>query len=418
MPISFNSQTVHVHCKGALLQAFFSRRLGFAVLVLALSVTVAAAVHSDAADMPDAIPPLALGSWQNVTPEFRALQRLQGVPGLLDAQGIGSPGIATLDSIFLSGPWLSPGSDTLETIGFTFYIQAPWQALVLATLPGQSTPIDTVLNRSTTGTGPRPISGFWDGTVSNGTFVADGTYDFLFMEIDTLQNIQQNRRQFTVDTKAPVISAVSIVPSVFSPTAPGSAQDIEVRFSISESQQAFDAIGIDLVSDKGFLALPLVSEFAGNGDYVARCTACADSLEDGITGVEIWSLDPAQNNNVVVDSIDVNLLGPEVTLSHPTTGNIYDSQQPDSLVGMAVDRQAVAQVSLLVSGALDTTLSLSTTLSPDSTQANFSVDVSQLLAAEGVYEMLFATLDEDGVADSTRTLTYNVDRTAPARSTL
>jgi len=145
------------------------------------------------------------------------------------------------------------------------------------------------------------------------------------MEIDTLQNVRSNRRQVTVDTVAPGISSVSIVPRPFAPTAPAAAQDIEVRFSVSQSQATLDAVGVDLVAGGNFLAVPLVSGFAGDGDYVARCYGCADSLSDGITRVEVWSADPATNQSIVVDSIDVNLLGPEVAVSYPTADAAMDA---------------------------------------------------------------------------------------------
>jgi hypothetical protein len=359
------------------------------------------------------IPRVAFGSWQRVTPAMRATQRLQEV-----ARTPSAPRATSVDSIVLSSLWLSPGIDSTVVLDFTFWVQAPSVAVVLVTQPGQMTAIDSVLSDSLSGTGVRAVSGGWNGRNLSGAIVADGPYDLVFMEIDTLQNVRSNRRQITVDTVAPVLNLISIVPRTFAPTAPGAAQHIEVRFSVSQSQAAFDAVGVDLVTDQGFLAIPLVGAFAGNGDYVARCFNCGDSLSDGITGVEVWSADLALNSNTLVDSIDANLLGPEVTLSHPSGDDETITQQADSLVGMVADRHAIASLSLIVSGALDTTLSLSATPAPDSTQLAFSVDLSQLLAAEGLYQLNLPAVDTDSVSDSTLTLSYRVDRTPPPAAVL
>ena len=393
MPIPFPSQMAFVHRKGAFLQAFSSRWLGFLILALGMSVQLSAVANE---------------TGRTSTSTRRSHRLLASA-----VMQIGS----AVDSIVVTPTRFSPNDDgKLDIIKYEFAVQAPSQAVVLVTFPGQSAAIDTVQNDAITGTGRRTVKGSWDGRNGAGSIVADGTYDFLFMEIDSTHT-SSNRRQFVVDTTSPVIDSLTITPQPYTPVLPSTPQDLLVRFRVSQSQLE-DFVGVVILHGADTLVVDLLGDFAGDGFYSAPCRDCGDILGDGVHLVEAFGVDLAANQHVALDSVDTNLLGPAVTLSHPTLAEEFATQQADSLVGMARDRQAVASLSMLVSGALDTMLSLVATPAPDSTRLTFALDVAQLFAAEGVYELIFAALDVDGVSDSTRMLTYRVDRTAPPRPIL
>jgi len=323
-----------------------------------------------------------------------------------------APVLVALDSISLDTTSFSPnGDDQRDLIGFAFRVQAPGVALVQVATPGLDDTLGTVLADTLTSSGMTTVHGTWDGRIG-GALVPDGLYDFRFIALDTLMNASTNRRQFRVDTVFPGLDSLRIDPSPYTPTLAGSPQTLTVRFGVSQSQLD-DRVHAEVRQGTSIHKVAILGGFAGDGLYTAPCYVCADSLEDGMAAVQVVAVDSAANRTTLVDSLDVNRLGPAVTLSHPANLESYVTLQADSITGRVVDRQIVTDIALAVSGALDTTLSLMATPDPDSTQLAFTLDVSQLFAAEGTYELQFSALDADGVPDSSRGLTYVVDRSPP-----
>jgi len=311
-------------------------------------------------------------------------------------------------SIVLTTMWFSPNADIFKTIGYSLVVEEPGRIVVEVGIPGDPNVLLAVQNDSL----PfgQSTSGAWNGRDAGAAIVPDGMYEFRFTFVDTAQNVTSDTRQFKVDTVFPVVDMVTVDPRQFTPTVPGSVLEPLIGFRVTMAD-AEDNAGVRLVGAVDTLQVALSSEFQGNGTYSASCIACADSLSDGIHRVEVFAVDRAGNVTTAVDSIDMNIIGPEVSLLHPTNLAGFVTAAPDSITGTVMDRHLIGSLSMLVSGAMDTTLVLVSVPGVDSTQ--FHVDVSQLFAAEGVYDLAFRAMDEHGASDTTRTLAYTVDRSNP-----
>ncbi len=242
----------------------------------------------------------------------------------------------------------------------------------------------------------------------------DGNYTVHFTGTTVANLGLTNQRQVRIDRTSPIPQVLEVQPRRYAADLPANANVIpyvRVRVTRSELQ---DRIGVAVLDAEGASRDTLNPEgvFGGDGDYIILCRSLKlASFEDGLYRLHVFGLDPVSNDSTVVDSLDKNVLGPDITVSHPAAPRAV--QHADSLVGMAVDRQHVVSLQArVVAGADTTTVDLPPRDSGTGTTYRFFLDLGMLSDAEGIYPILLRSMDEDSVRDSLL-LSLRVDRTAP-----
>lgn len=322
---------------------------------------------------------------------------------------------APIDSILVSEPYFSPNGDGVKdstavrfSISDTMHVHVHVRARAAA---------DTVvvLLDSLVAQQAAPVTVAWGGRDGAGAIAAEGTYDLVVTGTDPDTQLRTvNQRQVQLDLTAPLVQIVELQPRPYTPSLPGAETQVRVRLAVSRSELA-DAVGVTLTAAADTLPVPLIDAFAGDGEYIAVCTDCANDADvpDGVHRVTASALDLAGNASAALDSLDKNVEGPRFEpLRHPALPVV---QFADSLVGEVGDRQAIVALTLHMAGpAVDTLLALPPRDGIADASIAFFADVSTILAAPGAYALTFGAVDAGGVGDTLRT-SLRVDRTPPSR---
>ncbi|UCE03311.1 MAG: hypothetical protein JSW67_03740 [Candidatus Latescibacterota bacterium] len=226
--------------------------------------------------------------------------------------------------------------------------------------------------------------------------------------------VLSNQRQVRIDVTPPQVEILDVDPRSYTPTLPIHESVVpEIRLRVSQSRLE-DVVGVYVLDSQSFVrdSLGVSGGFNGDGEYLVRCESCAGvELEDGLYTLQAFGNDAAGNSTTSVDSLDKNIEGPQIDLTHPP-GSSLVFQFADSLVGIVSDRQVVDSLTLVVVGADSTDMVLTPRGGVPAPEVEFFVDVSTLLQPEGVYEVQLQAQDADGVSDSLE-VTITIDRTPP-----
>lgn len=322
------------------------------------------------------------------------------------------------DSAFVTPTHFSPNGDfKQDTVAVFWRVPEETQGLVYVTVQGSVSVVRYLYSPEkppmAAGTQYRAE---WRGDNTEGAIQPDGYYTVHFTgTTTTTQRVLQNQRQVRMDRSPPATQVLEVVPRRFAPNVPRDAEVtpfVRVRVSRAELD---DRIGVAILDAKGAPRDTLEPEggFGGDGDYVFLCKNLVfDDFADGVYQLRAFGLDLAGNDSTAVDSLDKNVLGPKISVSHPPLPRAL--QRADSLVGKGEDRHGVlAMEAEIVIGQDTTTIALPPRDGAPGATYRFILDVGTLLEAEGNYAILLRGFDADGVADSLQ-VSVRVDRTPPA----
>ena len=336
-------------------------------------------------------------------------------PRWLPAQsGKAGQGVTILfDSAFVRPTRFSPNGDFAFDIVNVFYTLPETADVFVYVTAAESTAVLRTLIQ-----GPGPLPGVrdtleWLGDGLGGR-IQEGDYTVHFTGTTVTGKELVNQRQVEIDLSAPIPQILEVSPRRWAPGVPGNANIIPfIRTRITGSELE-DRIGVAVLDAEGAVrdTLDPEGDFGGDGDYIFLCDTCGlSSFEDGVYRFLAFGLDSVDNDNTVVDSLDKNVLGPSMVVSHPPFPRAV--QQADSLVGVATDRQMVVSMQArIVVGGDTTTTALPPRDGGPGTTYRFFLDIGTLLSAEGSYPMSLYSRDEDGIQD-TLLLRLRVDRTPP-----
>ncbi len=312
------------------------------------------------------------------------------------------------DSLSVGPTVFSPNGDGVrDSVKVRFKLLEPATVLVFVT-PAGSPDTVRVLVTSRQVAANESLQDLWFGKDQAGDTQPDGLYTIHFVA-STASGPLENQRQVRLDRSPPVPQILAVEPRRYVPSQPGAVPRIRVRVTRSMVE---DRLGVAVLDPQGVSRDTLNPEggFAGDGDYLFVCENCS-FLDDGFERLHAFGRDVAGNDSTVVDSLDVNVQGPALTVRHPPLPR--SQQQADSLVGEALDRQAVVAVTAVIGTAPDTiAIALPPRDGAPSPTYRWFLDVSTLLAAEGAHPILLRAIDVDSVRADLQ-VTVTVDRTSP-----
>jgi len=329
--------------------------------------------------------------------------------------GKASLGVPILfDSAFVKPTVFSPNGDfAFDSVAVFYTLPESATVFIYVTVEGSAQVLRILDQRL----GLRPEVQYrleWRGEDTSGRIQPEGNYTVHFTGTTVTGQGLTNQRQVRIDLSSPIPQLLEVHPRRWAAGLPQNANVfpfIRVRITGSELE---DGIGVAVLDAQGAARDTLDPEggFGGDGDYIFVCHTCGlSSFEDGVYKLLAFGLDSVGNDSTVVDSLDKNVLGPAITVSHPPTPRAV--QHADSLVGVAVDRQLVVSMQgRVVVGADTTTIDLPPRDGGPGTTYRFFMDLGTLLSAEGDYPFQLLSRDEDGVPD-TLLFRLRVDRTAP-----
>lgn len=325
------------------------------------------------------------------------------------------------DSIRVTNPVFSPNGDEIKD-DVTFTLSFEQSTYVFAHVSPKGLP-DTleVLFDDDSPANNIQFSFSWDGTASNGVLQPEGDYTVHFAALTPDSTRLFNERAVRIDLTAPVAEILDVQPPVYAPETLHPDVTPEIRIRVSQSQLE-DSVVVGIAGVSASDSLPLSGGFVGDGDYLVLCEACTEgTFPDGGYIITASARDAAGNESSDAFAFDKNTDGPEFDVELPRrpapnqdpNGRVH-FQFADSLVGRAQDRQPVDSVVAAIPFPPDTTR-VALSRQPDTllTVFRFSHDLSQLLAAEGVYDMLLRAYDADGVVGE-EPVSVVIDRTRPA----
>ena len=205
-------------------------------------------------------------------------------------------------------------------------------------------------------TDPTTGTSYLGALLADGAVVPDGDYRLRFTGVALTDDTPvANERLVRVDTTPPVPQILAIEPPVFTPEMDSASTVLRVRIRVTGASLG-DSLAASLRTTKP-LALRLVDDFVGDGDYVAKCDSCATPrtrVPDGTYDIQVTGSDRAGNEAQATAQVDKDIVGPSMRLAHPSTAAEIHVQHADSLVGTAWDRHGVARVDLEIASVADT----------------------------------------------------------------
>jgi hypothetical protein len=326
------------------------------------------------------------------------------------------------DSIVVFNPVFAPSLDQEDAVAFRYFFSiAETESIHVFIHVGPAGTSDTTFVIEDRGIVPPLLafySGEWDGTVDD-VVQPEGDYTLhfrgtVFQDGVPTGRVLSNQRQVRIDVTSPRVQIVDVVPRSYTPTLPIHESVVpEIRLQVTESQLE-DVVGVYVIDSALAIrdSLGVSGGFNGDGEYLVRCESCTDvELEDGLYTLQAFADDAAGNSTTSVDSLDKNIEGPQIDLTHPP-GSLLVFQFADSLVGIVSDRQVVDSLTLVVSGPNSTEMVLTPRGGMPAPEVEFFVDVSTLLQPEGEYEVQLQAQDADAILDSLE-VTITIDRTPP-----
>jgi len=171
---------------------------------------------------------------------------------------------------------------------------------------------------------------YWNGRNSSGEVMADGEYTFAAIVRDEAGNstVVEGGR-ITVDTIPPVVSDISILPSIFTPDGDGKDDLCRINFNLSENGD----VNIEYKNEGGqiYRAVSLRSLEAGSHSYAWNGNSNYQELNEGHFISSIFAEDNAGNStNLVAGDVFVSLPRYLVTAyaSPDVTSNVLQDQVP------------------------------------------------------------------------------------------
>ena len=291
------------------------------------------------------------------------------------------------------------------------------------------TAVDTLLSVTSLGAGGLVLS--WTGKDFDGSPAPEGTYILTMNATGVSEPDTSITLPLFVDVTAPVLNVLLLEPPTYAPGAAGQPQILTVTFFLSGSTEAdsllpgdeltveidrpgdtpVDAADIDrsISFEPPFSGAPGSYQLKWDGNKVSP-------LSDGEHKIRLLVADLAGHSDVRERTFDLNLDGPEIEVTSMESNQSLRAL-PDSIMGIAYDRDGVDVNSLMVRYDSDLAYVAIPSVMVDADTVRFSFPVASVVSAEGEYDM---TIRADDGMGRQRTVPFSLtlDVTAPGTPTL
>jgi flagellar hook assembly protein FlgD len=324
--------------------------------------------------------------------------------------------LATLqfDSLVVTPLRFSPNGDGVQdTITVSYVLFESTTVDVVVRPAASSTVLDSLLTATLQAPGRHRVQ--WDGRDAAGSVQADGDYTMYFAGVTRRGAPLANDRRMRLDNTAPQVQILAIDPDVLIGSPPAGGVRMRVRVTQSEIGDSLRAVVVPPVPAGVDSVLKSESAFVGDGEYIVTLPkSSAERFAEGRRKLRARVTDRAGNRSTAVDSFDIEVRGPTITILHPSNLNPIAVQTADSLTGRVFDRNGLASLRMRLESATDTLLvdvPLRAPVAPDSA-SRFHIDLSTAAAAEGRYGLRLVARDALALPDSVVRI-LEVDRTDP-----
>jgi flagellar hook assembly protein FlgD len=186
----------------------------------------------------------------------------------------------------------------------------------------------------------------WDGTDNSSAPAPDGFYKVTFASGNSAGQ-DDDVKQLKLDVTRPAIRSVDLSQNPFTPDLPGSADSLEIRLSVYDSNtlDTPDSL-IVAVGPAGEIpgdTLKASPPFSGDGEYSAHWKAAG--REDGAYEALTQISDDAGNTSSVSAPFVLDTSAPQVGVTSPENGAVF-RELPDSVFGVAFDPAGVQSMEI------------------------------------------------------------------------